>query len=81
MDTHTNEIDDWQALVNKPVYANDGREVGVVRSIQSENLMVDYGPITPDHFLVPKSSLKGFDHGVVHLNKDSKFVEDHYRFE
>ena len=43
MDTHTNEIDDWQALVNKPVYANDGREVGVVRSIQSENLMVDYG--------------------------------------
>jgi sporulation protein YlmC with PRC-barrel domain len=38
MDTH--EIDDWQALVNKPVYANDGREVGVVRSIQSENLMV-----------------------------------------
>jgi hypothetical protein len=26
MDTHTNEIDDWQALVNKPVYANDGRE-------------------------------------------------------
>jgi hypothetical protein len=81
MDTHTNEIDDWQALVNKPVYANDGREVGIVRSIQSENLMVDYGPITPDHFLVPKSSVKDFDQGVVHLNKDSKFVEDHYRFE
>jgi hypothetical protein len=56
MNTHTNEIDDWQALVNKPVYANDGREVGVVRSIQSENLMVDYGPITPDHFLVRKKS-------------------------
>jgi sporulation protein YlmC with PRC-barrel domain len=33
MDTHANEIDDWQSLVNKPVYANDGREVGVVRSI------------------------------------------------
>jgi hypothetical protein len=56
MDTHTHEIDDWQALVNKPVYANGGREVGVVRSIQSENLMVDYGPITPDHFRVRKKS-------------------------
>jgi hypothetical protein len=43
--------------------------------------MVDYGPITPDHFLVPKSSVKDFDQGVVHLNKDSKFVEGHYRFE
>ncbi|CAN5211984.1 hypothetical protein BH18THE2_BH18THE2_30050 [soil metagenome] len=61
--------------------ANDGRELGVVGSIQSENLMVDYGPIAPDHVLVPKSSVKDFDQGVVHLNKDSKFVEDHYRLE
>jgi sporulation protein YlmC with PRC-barrel domain len=48
MDTHSNEISDWQALVNKPVYSDDGEEVGIVRSIQSENLIVDYGPITPE---------------------------------
>jgi hypothetical protein len=34
-----------------------------------KKLMVDYGPITPDQFLVPKSSVKDFDHGVVHLNR------------
>jgi hypothetical protein len=82
MSTHTNsEINDWQALVNKPVYANDGIEVGIIRSIQSENLIVDYGPVTPDHFLIPKVSVKDFDKGVVHLNEDSKFVEDNYKFE
>jgi hypothetical protein len=59
MSTHTNSgINDWQALVNKPVYANDGIEVGIIRSIQSENLIVDYGPVTPDHFLIPKVSVK-----------------------
>jgi hypothetical protein len=81
MATNANEISDWQALVNKPVYASDGREVGIVRTIQPENLIVDYGPITPDHFLVPKSSVKNFDRGIVYLNKDSKFVENSYRFE
>jgi hypothetical protein len=81
MDTYPNEISDWQALVNKPVYADDGEEVGIVRSIQSENLVVDYGPITPDHFLVPKLSVKSFDNGMVKLNKDSKFVHDNYKFE
>ena len=81
MDTRTNEISDWQAVVNKPVYTDDGKEVGIVRSIQSENLLVDYGPITPDHFLIPKLSVKGFDNGIVTLNKDSKFVQDNYKFE
>jgi hypothetical protein len=44
------EIGDWQA---KPVIAIDGQEIGIVRSIQAESLTVDYGPITPDHYLIP----------------------------
>lgn len=72
MDPHTNEISDWQSVVNKPAYADDGEEVGIVRSIQSENLLVDYGPITPDHFLIPRLSVKGFDNGIVRLDKGSK---------
>lgn len=75
------EINDWQALVNKPVIASDGQEVGIVRSIQPQSLMVDYGPITPDHYLIPKSSVKNFENGVIHLKNDSKFVETQYRFE
>lgn len=81
MSTQNNGIGDWQTLVNKPVYTDDGKEVGIVRSIQSENLMVDYGPITPDHFLVPKSSVRDFENGIVHLNRSSQFVESHYKFE
>jgi hypothetical protein len=82
-DTEANysEIGDWQTLVNKPVIASDGQEVGIVRSTQPESLMVDYGPITPDHYLIPKSSVKNFENGVIHLKNDSKFVETQYRFE
>ena len=36
-----NRIDDWQTLVNKPVIAIDGQEIGIVRSIKAESLMVD----------------------------------------
>jgi hypothetical protein len=75
------EIGDWQALVNKPVIASDGQEVGIVRSIQPESLMVDYGPITPDHYLIPKSSVKNFENGVIHIKNDSKFVDAQYKFE
>jgi hypothetical protein len=78
---HYNEISDWQVVVNKPVIANDGQEVGIVRSIQPESLMVDYGPITPGHYLIPKSSVKNFENGIIHLKNDSKFVESRYRFE
>jgi hypothetical protein len=75
------EIGDWQALVNKPVIAIDGQEIGIVRSIQAESLMVDYGPITPDHYLIPKSSVERFENGIIHLKDDSKFVENRYKFE
>ncbi|MDQ3838867.1 MAG: hypothetical protein M3297_06320 [Thermoproteota archaeon] len=81
MDTRTNAINDWQTLVNKPVYANDGKEVGIVRSIQSENLVVDYGPLTSDHFLVPKTSVRDFENGIVYLNVSSQFVESNYKYE
>jgi hypothetical protein len=80
-DANYSEIGDWQSLVNKPVISSDGQEVGIVRSIQPESLMVDYGPITPDHYLIPKSSVKNFENGVIHLKNDSKFVETQYRFE
>jgi hypothetical protein len=35
-----NGISDWQVLVNKPVVAKDGQEVGIVRSIQPESIRI-----------------------------------------
>jgi hypothetical protein len=81
MDTNGNTIDDWQILVNKPVFASDGKEVGIIRSIQPNNLIISYGPVTPDKYLIPKSSVKNFTNGVLYLNESSEFIENNYRFE
>ncbi|HZA06141.1 MAG TPA: hypothetical protein VE619_00435 [Nitrososphaeraceae archaeon] len=75
------KITDWQQLVNKPVYTADGKQVGIVRTVELENLIVDSGPITPDKYLVPKSSITNFERGIVNLDKDSKFVDENYKFE
>jgi hypothetical protein len=75
------KITDWQQLVNKPVYTTDGKDVGIVRTVELENLIVDSGPITPDKYLVPKSSIISFERGIVTLDKDAKFVEEKYKFE
>ncbi len=74
-------IDDWQALVNKPVFTSDGKDVGVVSQIQPEKLVVTYGPITPDKYLIPKSSVSGIEKGVVYLGETGDIVERNYKYE
>jgi sporulation protein YlmC with PRC-barrel domain len=74
-------IDDWQALVNKPVFTSDGKDVGVVTQIQPDKLVVSYGPITPDKYLIPKLSVKSIERGVVYLDEDGSFVERNYKYE
>lgn len=74
-------IRDWQALVNKPVFTSDGKEVGVVSQIQPDRLIVSYGPITPDKYLIPKSSIKGIEKGVVYVSETGNFVERNYKYE
>jgi anthranilate/para-aminobenzoate synthase component II len=81
MDTNDNTVRDWQVLVNKPVFASDGKEVGIVRSIQPETVIVSYGPVTPDKYLIPKSSIKNFSDGILYLNETSETIDRNYRFE
>ena len=81
MERENNEISDWQGLVNKPVYSSDKQEVGIVTAIQPQHLVVSFGPITPDKYLIPKSSIKNIERGIVNLNENTKFVEENYRFE
>jgi anthranilate/para-aminobenzoate synthase component II len=81
MDTNGNAIHDWQVLVNKPVFASDGKEVGIVHSIQPNNLIISYGPVTPDKYVIPKSSIKNFSNGVLYLKDTTEFIENNYRFE
>ncbi len=81
MERENNEISDWQGLVNKPVYSNDAQEVGIVTAIQPQHIVVSFGPITTDKYLIPKSSVKNVERGIIYLNENTKFVEDNYRFE
>lgn len=73
-------INELQNLVNKPVYASDGKQVGIVSSVQSEKIVVTSGPVSPDKFLIPKSSIKAFENGIVYLNSTSDFVTENYKF-
>ena len=75
------QIDDWQSLVNKPVFTRDGMDVGVVSEIQPEKLIVTYGPITPDKYLIPKSAVTNIENGVVYLNETGDLVKRNYKFE
>ena len=75
------EPHDWQYLVNKPVYSSDGKDVGVVRSIQPEKLIISFGAVTPDKYLIPKSSVRNIERGIVYLSKTESFVEDNYKYE
>ena len=60
METDKNNVivEDWQSIVNKPVYSSDGKDIGVVRSVQPEYFISSFGPVTPDKYLIPKSSFK-----------------------
>ena len=77
----TIKIDDWQTLVNKPVFSSDGKDVGVVADIQPEALLVTYGPITPDKYIIPKNSISRFEQGVVYLEDSGNTVEREYKYE
>jgi len=72
---------DWQQSINNPVYTSDGKEIGFISSIQTDKIIVTSGPLAPDKFLVPKSSIHSFENGTVYLKEDSKFVSSNYQFE
>jgi hypothetical protein len=72
---------DWQKSINNPVYSADGKEIGFVSSVQPDKIVVTAGPLAPDKFLVPKSSIYRFENGSVYLNEDLKFVSSNFQFE
>jgi hypothetical protein len=42
---------------------------------------VTYGPITPDKYVIRKSSVRNIEHGVVYLSEIGSFIEDNYKYE
>jgi hypothetical protein len=74
-------ITDWEGLVNKPLLTSDGIEVGIISAVQPEKLVVSHGPVTPDKYIIPKSSIKMFEDGVVYIHENFELVDKNYKFE
>ena len=47
MDSNRNNmiVEDWQSLVNKPLYSSNGKDIGIVRSVQPQFLITSFGSI------------------------------------
>jgi hypothetical protein len=56
-------------------------KLAIVTAIQPQHIVVSFGPITTDKYLIPKSSVKVVERGIIYLNENTKFVEDNYQFE
>jgi rRNA processing protein Gar1 len=83
METDKNKVivEDWQSIVNKPVYSSNGKDIGVVRSIQPESFISSFGPVTPDKYLIPKSSIQTIKNGIIYINEDYDYVEKNFKYE
>jgi sporulation protein YlmC with PRC-barrel domain len=83
MDSKRNNmiVEDWQSLVNKPLYSSNGKDIGIVRSVQPQFLITSFGSITQDRYLIPKTSVQSIKDGIIYINEDSDFVEQNFKFE
>jgi anthranilate/para-aminobenzoate synthase component II len=75
------KIEDWQALINKPVLSIDEKEIGVVSDVQPLHIIVSSGPVTPNKYNIPKKLICKFENGVVYLSSSQKDVSDNHEFE
>lgn len=75
------KIEDWQALINKPVLSIDEKEIGVVSDVQPLHIIVSSGPVTPNRFNIPKKLISKFENGVVYLSSSQNDVSDNHEFE
>ena len=83
MDSNRNNmiVEDWQSLVKKPLYSSNGKDIGIVRSVQPQFLITSFGSITQDRYLIPKTSVQSIKDGIIYINEDSDFVEQNFKFE
>ncbi|HEU5460941.1 MAG TPA: PRC-barrel domain-containing protein [Nitrososphaeraceae archaeon] len=74
-------VEDWQSLVNKPVYSSNGKDIGIVEAVQPEFLITSFGSISKDKYLIPKTSIQSINNGILYIKEDSDFVEKNFKFE
>ncbi len=72
---------DWSQLINRPVYAVDGRKVGFLRSILADYLLVKKGFIILNKYYIPKTLAQSVDRkGRIRLSITAFEVRANYTY-
>jgi len=72
---------DWSRLINKPVYAVDGKKVGFLRSILADYLLVKKGFIVLNKYYIPKTLAESVDRkGRIRLRITALDVRANYTY-
>jgi hypothetical protein len=72
---------DWSQLINRPVYALDGKKVGFLRSIFEDYLLVKKGFIVLNIYYIPKTLAESVDRkGRIRLKATAFEVHANYTY-
>jgi hypothetical protein len=72
---------DWSRLMNRPVYAVDGKKVGFLRSIVSDYLLVKKGFVVLNKYYIPKTLAESVDRkGRIRLRITALEVRANYTY-
>ena len=72
---------DWSQLINRPVYAADGKKVGFLRSILEDYLLVKKGFIVLNKYYIPKTLAESVDRkGRIRLRITTFEVRANYTY-
>src|SRR5215217_4331492 len=72
---------DWSQLINRPVYAVDGKKVGFLRSILTDYLLVKKGFIVLNKYYIPKTLAESVDRkGRIRLRITALEVRANYTY-
>ncbi len=72
---------DWSRLINRPVYAVDGKKVGFLRSILADYLLVKKGFIVLNKYYIPKTLAESVDRkGRIRLRITALEVRANYTY-
>ena len=72
---------DWSQLINRPVYAVDGKKVGFLRSILADYLLVKKGFVVLNKYYIPKTLAESVDKkGRIRLRLTAFEVRANYTY-
>lgn len=72
---------DWSRLINRPVYSIDGRNIGFVRKLVGDYILVKKGLVTLNMYFIPKSLAESLDKKRrIRLKVDANEVRTKYSY-